>query len=79
MCQGKLANAVEWCEKAIAKDKLNPEGHYLLASIRQEMGQPDLAEQSLKRVLYLDPDYIPAHFALGNLRLSQGSYEGAST
>ena len=76
--QGKLANAVEWCEKAIAMDKLNPEGHYLLASIRQEMGHPDLAEQSLKRVLYLDPDYIPAHFAMGNLHLSQGSYAEAA-
>lgn len=70
--QGKLVEAVEWCEKAIASDKLNPQIHYLLATIRQELGQADEAEQSLKRAIYLDPDFVLAYFALGNLRLSQG-------
>jgi len=70
--QGKLAEAIGWCEQAIAADKLNPAHHYLLAAIRQEQGQFDAAEQSFKRTLYLDPDFVLAHFALGNLRLSQG-------
>ena len=70
--QGKLAEAVEWCEKAIAADKLNPANQYLLATIRQELGQSDAAMQSLMRALYLDPDFVLAHFALGNLCLSQG-------
>ena len=70
--QGKLAEAAEWCEKAIAADKLNPAPQYLLATIRQELGQSDAAMRSLMRVLYLDPDFVLAHFALGNLCLSQG-------
>jgi len=70
--QGKLAEAAEWCEKAVAADKLNPAHPYLLATIRQEQGQYDLAVQSLMRALYLDPDFVLAHFALGNLRLAQG-------
>jgi chemotaxis protein methyltransferase CheR len=70
--QGKLAEAIEWCEQAIAADKLNPAHHYLLAAIRQEQGQFDAAEQSFKRTLYLDPDFVLAHFALGNLRLAHG-------
>jgi len=70
--QGKLAEAAEWCEKAIAADKLNPAPQYLLATIRQELGQSDAAMQSLMRALYLDPDFVLAHFALGNLCLSQG-------
>jgi len=70
--QGKLGEAAEWCEQAIAADKLNPAYPYLLASIRQEQGQYDLAVQSLMRALYLDPDFVLAHFALGNLRLVQG-------
>jgi len=69
--QGKLAEAAEWCEKAIAADKLNPAHQYLLATIRQELGQSDDATQSLMRALYLDPDFVLAHFALGNLCLSQ--------
>lgn len=70
--QGKLAEAAEWCEKAIVADKLNPANQYLLATIRQELGQNDLAAQSLRRALYLDQDFVLAHFALGNLCLSQG-------
>lgn len=70
--QGKLTEAAEWCEKAVAADKLNPAHPYLLATIRQEQGHYDLAVQSLMRALYLDPDFVLAHFALGNLRLAQG-------
>jgi len=75
--QGKLAEAAGWCEQAIAADKLYPQSHYLLATIRQELGQAEAAEQSLKRALYLDPDFVLAYFALGNLRLSQGRQEEA--
>lgn len=70
--QGRLAEAVAWCEQAIAADKLNPAYQYLLATIQQEQGQADDAVQSLTRALYLDPDFVLAHFALGNLRLAQG-------
>lgn len=69
--QGKLAEAALWCEKAIAADRLNPANQYLLATIQWELGQDDAATQSLTRALYIDPDFVLAHFALGNLRLSQ--------
>lgn len=75
--QGKLAEAIEWCEKAIASDKLDPASHYLLATIRQEQGQGDAAAQALKRALYLDPEFVLAHFALGNHCLSQGRHRDA--
>jgi chemotaxis protein methyltransferase CheR len=68
---GELAEAVKWCEKAIAANKLNPATHYLLATVRQELGQSEIAMQSLIRALYLDPDFVLAHFTLGNLCLSQ--------
>ncbi len=69
---GRLAEAAAWCEKAIAADKLNPAYHYLLATIHQELGHENGAAQALKRALYLDPDFVLAHFALGNLHLAQG-------
>lgn len=69
---GRLAEAVEWCVKAIAADRLNPAHYYLLATIEQERGQGEAAESALGRVLYLDPDFILAHFALGNLCLAAG-------
>ncbi len=75
--QGRLSEALEWCEKAIAADKLNPLHHYLSATILQEQGQYDIAIQSLIRALYLEPMFVLAHFALGNLHQSQGRYREA--
>lgn len=70
--QGKLTEAIAWCEKAIAAGKLNPATHYLLGIILQEQGKSENAVQSLMRAIYLDQDFVLAHFALGNLRLAQG-------
>lgn len=75
--QGRLDEALEWCEKAIAADKLNPAHQYLSATILQEQGRHDIAIQSLMRALYLDPDFVLAHFALGNLHQSQERYRQA--
>ena len=73
--QGKLPEALSWCEKAIALNKLNPGYHYLLALILQEQGQIEEAMASLKRALYLDQNFVLAHFALGNLTRRQGKLE----
>ncbi len=69
---GQLSKAREFCEKAISADKLNPAYRYLLATIMQESGRQEESEASLKRTLYLDQNFVPAHFALGNLALRQG-------
>ncbi len=71
---GKLTEAVSWCKKAIAVNKLNPAAHYLLATIYQELGQGTAAIQSLGHTLYLDPDFVLAHFALGNLCISHARH-----
>jgi chemotaxis protein methyltransferase CheR len=70
--EGRLTDAIEWCEKAIAAHKTNPANHYLLATVRQEQGQPEAAVQSLMRALYLNPSFVLAHFGLANLALSLG-------
>ncbi len=70
--EGRLADAIEWCERAIAADKMNPAHHYLLATVRQEQGQTEPAAQSLMRALYLDPTFVLAHFGLANMELSLG-------
>lgn len=75
--QGRLGQALEWCERAIVADKMNPAHHYLLATILQEQGRHDIAIQSLMRALYLDPDFVLAHFVLGSLHQSQGRFRQA--
>ena len=75
--QGQLDLAENWCRKAIASDRINPETHYLLASILQELGREEEAAESLQRVLYLDHTCILAHYDLGNISLRQGDKKKA--
>lgn len=70
--QGQLSEALEWCEKALSADKLNPSLYYLRAIILQEQGALKEAIIALKQALYLDQSLVVAHFALGNLALRQG-------
>ncbi|MBM4055138.1 MAG: chemotaxis protein CheR [Planctomycetes bacterium] len=69
--QGKIEDALEWCNNAIKADKLQPNYYYLRATILHEQKNTDGAIASLKQVLYLDPNFILAHFALGNFTLEQ--------
>ena len=69
---GQLADALTWCERWIAADKLDSAGHYLRAVILLELTQPERARSCLQRAIYLDPDFVLAHFALGNLARSCG-------
>ena len=64
---GKLAEALQWCERAIGADKLRAGSYYLIATILLELGRTEAATVSLKRALYLDPNFIAAYVALGNV------------
>jgi chemotaxis protein methyltransferase CheR len=64
--QGKLTEALAWSERWVAADKLDAAAHYLHAMILQELGEPVAARRSLQRAVYLQPDFVLAHFALGN-------------
>lgn len=70
--EGRLDLAEECCRRALAVDRLMPERHYLLAMIRQEVGDPRGAAEALKRALFLDPDHILAHVALAGLAVAEG-------
>jgi len=65
--QGQLDHALQWIEQAIGVDKINPGSHYLRGTILQEQDRPIEAKKAFKRALFLDPNFVLAHFALGNL------------
>ena len=69
---GDLSEALRWCERAVAADKMNAGVHFLRATVLQEQRQTAEAVKSLRRALYLDCDFALAHFALGNLEREQG-------
>src|ERR1700674_274668 len=70
--QGKLTDALAWCDRWITADKLDSAGHYLRAVILLEQGDREQARASLQRAVYLHPDFVLAHFALGNLTRGLG-------
>jgi chemotaxis protein methyltransferase CheR len=74
---GEFAKALEWTEKSIVSDKLDPEVHYLEAIIFQEQGDLESAVAALKRTLYLDHSFVLAHFALANLLIQQAKVKEA--
>ena len=73
--QGKLREALEWCERAISADKLSPTFRYLFATILQEQARHEEAVNSLRQALYLDPNFVLAHFMLGNLARQQRKFK----
>jgi len=75
---GDLCAAREWAGRAIDIDRTNALSHYLLAIILQEQNQVAAAGTALQRTLYLEPDFVLAHFALGNLEQQQGRNHAAS-
>ncbi|MGA2765381.1 MAG: CheR family methyltransferase [Spirochaetia bacterium] len=65
--RGELTEALAWCDRAVSADVLNPAHRFLRAMVAQELGMLDEAKRFLEQALYLDQDFVMAHFALGNL------------
>lgn len=65
--QGNLSEARNLGEEAILKDKLNPAAYYFLASVCQEQGDHGESVRLLKKSLYLDHEFVLAHFHLASL------------
>jgi len=68
---GHLDKALGAIDKSIAADKMNSAFHYLRATILQEQADFEAAVAALKRALYLDHDFVMAHYALGNLAVAR--------
>ena len=75
--QGELSTALHWCERSIAADRVNPVGYYLMAVVLQEQKQADAAMLALKRTLYLDSEFVMAHFMLASLYRNQARTQEA--
>jgi chemotaxis protein methyltransferase CheR len=72
--QGDLAEALSWCDRAVLSDPLNSAHRFLRAMVAQELGRLDEAARSLEQALYLNQDFVMAHFALGNVAKRLGRY-----
>lgn len=75
--EGKLEQAMQKARAAVEGAKMDPNGRFIYATILREAGETSRAMKEFQRALYLNPDFIPAHFALGSLYRHLGQSERA--
>ncbi|WP_280156188.1 CheR family methyltransferase [Piscinibacter sp. XHJ-5] len=64
--------ALRGCEAALAADRCNVSLHWLHATLLEAIGEIQGARDALRRALFLDADFLPAHMALARLGERQG-------
>lgn len=81
---GNWQEAEKWCRQAMEHNKLVLDAYYTLALVLQHQGKLDLAIENMKKVIYIDHNYILGHYGLATLyyesnqlRQAQKSLENA--
>lgn len=64
---GRWTEAAHWCRQAVSFDKLALNAYYTLALVLQHQGQIDKAIEAMKKVVYIDRNYVLGHFGLAAL------------
>jgi chemotaxis protein methyltransferase CheR len=72
---GKLPQALRLLTESQAMDSTNKHSYFLHALALIELNQLQQAESNLRRVLFLDREFVPAHYQLGLLLLSNKKIE----
>jgi tetratricopeptide (TPR) repeat protein len=75
--EGKLAEAIEQCRKALEFSPDYPEAHNTLGNIYTRQEKYDDAITHYRAALESDPTYPDAHNGLGNVLLKRGDLVGA--
>jgi chemotaxis protein methyltransferase CheR len=70
--QGQLNEALTWCDRWIGAAPLDSAARYLRAVVLQELGERQNARLALNQAIYLNPEFVLAHFTLGNLAKAGG-------
>lgn len=76
--QGRLQEAASLCETYIQQNITSTDAYLLLGQVQQGLGNPDAAEKSFQRALYLQPDCLVALVHLALLKENRGDTAGAA-
>lgn len=75
--QGVYDRAREYCERAVSAAPMDPRIYYIQALMEQAQGNSLAARSLLRKVLYLEPDFIPAYLDLASIHQSEGDHARA--
>lgn len=71
--RGELEAARSHCCQLLDTHQLDPTAHFYRALIAEQLGERDIAKQSLSRAIYLDRNYVLAHYYLGLISQKHGA------
>ena len=74
---GDWSNAEYWCSRSIELDKLSLDAYFTRSLIFLHQKQIEEAIESMKKVVYIDRNYILGHYNLANLFFEQRSISQA--
>jgi len=74
---GNFDAAISDASAALAINPLLAPGRYILGIIYLRQGRSQAATDEFKRTLYIDADFVLAHFNLANLHRQQGEFDDA--
>lgn len=77
--QGSHRETERLCNRVLQSDHCCVIALQLLAQIAEEQGQKEAAKEYLRRILFVDANFIPAYFDLIELHLSDREQEQART
>lgn len=77
LAEGRFRDGRELFQAAIAGDSKLPHAYEGLARSHRLLSRPDLAEESYRRSVQIDPDYSVGHYNLGTTLVGRGAYEEA--
>jgi len=75
---GQWKQALDLVKKLNNQDRLNPVPYFYQGLIKEQTGHPEEAETALKQAIYLDRNFVLAHFHLGLLQQNKGNINGAA-
>jgi chemotaxis protein methyltransferase CheR len=76
--RGDWESGSEYGRRLLAQDRLNPEIHFYLALIFEDLAIVGEPERSLRQALYLDRNFALAHYHLGLSLKRAGEIAGAA-
>ncbi|MGD8624648.1 MAG: CheR family methyltransferase, partial [Anaerolineae bacterium] len=74
---GNWTEAERWCREAIRLDKLALQAYYVLALVLQHQAHLDKAIEAMKKVVYIDRNYVLGHFGLADMYRNRGQWPQA--
>lgn len=77
MKQGQYDVALKRLQRALAIDGTSPDAHNAMALLRQQLEQPELAEEHFRKAIGHDPDFAAAHNNYGQFLCRRGRFEEA--